>query len=398
MNIIRILLILAVASGIFLPMFFNPPQLTREPLLTPVWMRDFRPDSRESEDGFRMAGSGSGDEPGLEAELNWVPLFQDGNLLYVSARGDAGSYEDASFYLDYNSHRYFNTGQYHNTLVARTPRGGIDEVLQSNWFPVLSSQGLLLVSPDGFGLKRLDEQLRELFTREWASLIVTADTAQDQDETYTVVGLLDGRIVILNNNGEELYSRGLRDNSRYPVIYNVQIMAGSPEGLELVVLAGHTPLHLYRISLAKDQDGGLYAVDPVRRELPFQITSPAPLFVRRGIEETFFVSHDNRTFSLSYNPESGTLSEAVARDTPGALTEFWQDYPSTPERRLEGNRAGTELYVYRGDTSTSLELYGGEGYLWFKSARSIPYAINYLDSMFFQRIDSRVFAYVLEEG
>lgn len=400
MSYIRIFLIIAVASILFLPMFFAPAPLVEEPLLVPLWSKTLSGDLRG------MNGGGHGGGQAVDGDAQWVPLFQNDNLLYVSTDGDRGIYEDASFYLEYDSRRYFNTGQYHNTLVARSPEGSIDGVVESNWFPVLSMEGMLLISPDGFALTRLDEQMNPLYTREWASLIVKARVLPAEEGTYTVVGLLDGRIIVLDESGENLFSRVLKENSRYPVIYNFEPLSPAGSALELVVIAGYAPLYLYRISLIPDDDGNLFAGEILHTALPFQIDSPVPIFISREEYETFHVSSDARSYGVTYDRESRILSKPVEHDAPGVLTEYWQNTPpagdekSTPagDDKSAMKYPDSEIFVYRRNGSTTLELYGADDHLWFQSIRSIPYSINYAGTRLIQRIDSRVIGYELEEG
>jgi hypothetical protein len=380
-----IILLIAIALFLLPPVLF-PPTLPREMLIVDEWAID------ESADGPTDQGV-----IGIQADAGgWTALKLEGDLLYVDASGNLGRREREAFFLDYTDSGFFNTSQYHDILVQVSPIGDVTRTLESNAFPVFADEGLVLIDSDGLGISYMGEDGLERFSRRWASPISAVDAMRSDGGVSVLAALLDGRLFILDEQGNVLAASGGGDHSRFAIVYGATLTSlpvrTDPPGERLLVTAveGHAPSWVRVSELSRGPGGQGQLRELVRAELPFDVLGPADLriLVKEDGGLDLAVVSPQGAFRYRFDPQTGALSSVEEFD-PAVTDIVLIPIPEAPvlSLRTVSDAVGTEIFLdYREDGS------------WFRRSLDFPVVMRTEGNRLILRGGGLVSSYRLEEG
>lgn len=377
MAYLRVFLYLLAGLLFALPLCILPPSISPEIALKSSWVRDERQPS--------VAG----------AQNSWVPLYMNDSLIYADSLGHVGPEVRKTFVLQYDSHGYYNSDQYHDLLVRKAPDGSIMRSVESRGFPLIDGEFFVVVDPDGLGIDVWDADAQRLFERRWATMVASVLPLSMKGRNLLLVGLLDGRIELLSSDGELLATWVDSVSSQFAIVYGLRqfsLEARSNEEVSrqfLFAITGYNPAFFKALELVEFADGQYRFQENASMELPVGIQSAVRMELSpngSGALEIAVIS-DRQSLLLSYSEDAEQQGAVALLDGHLNVRDaYFADFESIP---------GLRLRSYSGNESYRLELLFGQGQqvMHATAAMDATFAVSG-DTLFF-RSAGKISAYEL---
>jgi hypothetical protein len=287
-----------VCAAAALYVIFFPASVGKELFLLPAWTVDVSREAVSDPDG----------------EEETFPFSLSGCMGYAGAGGKLLFREALSYDAALGSDFFVNYPAFPLNLLIRDRRGNFMGNTGGG-YPFVRDDKLFLLSPDGYGLSRIDMTGLILWEKRFTSLITAADAGEEK----TALGFLNGRTVVLGSDGSVEYETSVSKEGP-AVTFQVGI-AG--DGLYVTEIGGIRPQRL-RLFM-KQEEGGytrIYQTDlsgacrraPVAR----YFSEPDYFIFEQPGGAGFFEVETTRLFTVPLT--GGLLSLAGKR--PGGLFLF----------------------------------------------------------------------------
>lgn len=196
-----------------------------------------------------------------DRELPLIPYKNSHMFGYSTIDGDI-IYTEPIIYNAAESEDFFiNYSSVSETLLIKNTTGEISATISSPGYPVIKNERLFILDVDRCGIAEWDLTGEKLWGKRYPSLITSFDCSRSE----TVVGLLNGEVLLYNREGDYLY-RDQSTESRVQIVYAAAL---SGEGTHFAVIEGLDP---QRLLLFERRDEGYVPVhteriaNPLRRE------------------------------------------------------------------------------------------------------------------------------------
>jgi len=200
--------------------FLFPGTISKETLFVPLWETDVS----ERTNLTLLPGKG-------------VYPYKMGNLFgYLDENGQPVLTGRSSYDVTLSSSSYINYSNVQESLILRSTGGEILANLQTRAYPVFIKERLFLLGQDRTEVSEISREGELLWKRSFSSLI----SSMDSNPQHTLLGLLNGRFVLLDREGRELFSYE-PGGSRLSAIYSCAL---SPDSTYLAAVSGIDPQRL----------------------------------------------------------------------------------------------------------------------------------------------------------
>jgi hypothetical protein len=243
MKVRIIVLILVPVLVLYLLLF--PDRLGEEISASLVWVNDISLESN----GAVTAGAPdiSPDFITEEGQPSELYAFRLGDIFGFI--GDDGRFEyvgRAAYGVAFGEDIFINYPNVVSNLAVQDAAGRIRMGIPTYRYPFYLSGRLFLISSDRLSLSELDLGGAGVWDRTFPSLV----TAVDGNEAMMVIGMLDGRIEVLDRLGGTVFET-IPDGSRIPVVYGCAL---SPDARYFAVVCGIDPQRLLLYRLDEEAD------------------------------------------------------------------------------------------------------------------------------------------------
>lgn len=227
--------------GILLLLFYFfifPLPLHKELIIAPVWHIE----SLESLSGGTI---NLGTRPGeISEDEKYISEFKIGNVFgFIDLKGNLKYLDHVDYQVTISETNFINYSNLPNNFVVQNMVGEYVSSFWENGYPRYSGNRLFMIKSDTTGLSEIDEQGKILWSLDFTSLL----TSMSVTEQYICIGLLDGRLILINNLGEAVY-KVTPGGSRIQVIYGCSINS------DATVIAGISGLNPQRFFYIKGPD------------------------------------------------------------------------------------------------------------------------------------------------
>ncbi|MFO7781623.1 MAG: hypothetical protein R6W94_08340 [Spirochaetia bacterium] len=219
---LRRILLLIVLTLVYVLAF--PRSTGTEPLIERQWVLSL--------DGAAADGAEAGD--GREARV--MPFQLGSQFGYFTTDGGLRHIEQIRYGIAQDSERFANYSVISDNVVLQDPDGAFVRSIAAQGYPRLDHGRLFIFAPGGSAVSEWTVDGQQVWTRDFLSVL----TDLDAGETRTAVGLLDGSVHLLAEDGEELFSYAT-EGVRIPVTLAVAL--GEDEDV-LAAVAGIDPQKL----------------------------------------------------------------------------------------------------------------------------------------------------------
>lgn len=264
----KAILILLIITGLMAYTLLLAPDLEREFTSLPEWTSS--PEGKPP----APAGTGSGGYPFALSELfGYVSV--NGNLLFTEEIRDGVALGPEGF-VNY-AH---GSGPY----WLQKPDGSIITLLQRSGSPFMMERRLFFLSRDHRRVEEVSFDDTLLWRRGFASVITALDaqTGEDESRRGTLIGLLNGDILLLDGQGRQRF-RETVTGSRYNAVYGCGLSAS---GTEIVAVAGIDP---QRLLVWAEREGAFSLIS----EIPLGSAFRRTLFTGFIGEERYYAEVDD---------------------------------------------------------------------------------------------------------
>ncbi|MDR3200385.1 MAG: hypothetical protein LBT68_02900 [Spirochaetales bacterium] len=168
------------------------------------------------------------------------PFRLSGHLGYIDSRGKLLFHERVAYDAAMGNEFFVNYPAAPLNLLVRGRQGEFLGNIAASGYPFIRRGKLFIISPDGYGLSRVDERGELMWEKKFASLI----TAADAGDNSAVLGFLNGGAAVLSANGSVEYEAPSGGPGEAPVTLQVGVaddalyfvvLSGNPQRLELFV-------------------------------------------------------------------------------------------------------------------------------------------------------------------
>ncbi len=231
---ILLLVILTLAYVLILPRSTGT-----EPLLDRRWVLSIDDATADgsAEDGAEAAAAGedaaedgAGEAPGI------IPFRLGSRFGYFTSDGRLTHSEQIRYGVAQDAERYANYSVISENIVLQNPDGDLVRSIAAHGYPRLERGRLYVFAPGGSAVSEWTVDGRRIWTQDFLSVL----TDLASGEVGTAVGLLDGSVYLLGEDGEELFSYET-EGSRLAVTLAVAL--GEDEDV-LAAVAGIDPQKL----------------------------------------------------------------------------------------------------------------------------------------------------------
>ena len=166
--------------------------------------------------------------------------FKIGDIFgYMDLSGRLKYLDRIDYQIAVADDKFINYSNLPNTFVIQNLEGEYISSFWTNGYPKYSGNRLFMVKNDTTGISEINEQGEALWSCEFTSLI----TSMCITEQYVLIGLLDGRLKLLNEQGEPVYEVA-PGGSRIQVIYGCCI---NSDGTAITGISGLYPQRFFYI-------------------------------------------------------------------------------------------------------------------------------------------------------
>lgn len=171
---------------LLLYVLFFPLQTGREFTLQAIWA--FRP------------GDGAARTSQLTTEDDLVPYALGDRFGYVDSQGRAVYSAVSAGRVALTPDRFVSYLDRSERLVVQAPDGSLLHVIDAAGYPLLFTEGALIIAPDGVTLSRYDTEGH----LQWSRVLESTVSAVDTSPTITVAGLVGGGLTAVRPSGAVL--------------------------------------------------------------------------------------------------------------------------------------------------------------------------------------------------
>jgi hypothetical protein len=226
---LRRILVLIVLTLVYVLAF--PRSTGTEPLIERQWVLSIDADAADA--GAADAGAAESAD-GREARV--IPFRLGSQFGYFTSDGGLRHIEQVRYGIAQDSERFANYSVISDNVVLQDPDGTFARSIAAHGYPRLDHGRLYIFAPGGSAVSEWTVDGRQVWTRDFLSVL----TDLDAGETRTAVGLLDGSVHLLDEDGEELFAYET-EGARIPV--TLAIALGEDEDV-LAAVAGIDPQKL----------------------------------------------------------------------------------------------------------------------------------------------------------
>ena len=157
-------------------------------------------------------------DPGAPTDEAVFAVQTGDQFAYVTATGRVLHHDKVLHSVVMRDERFSNVSAVSAVTVIQDSRGGFLAAIPTEGYPVLGRQHTVVLHPDGATVSRWNDAAANEWKHAFGSVVTDIATT----DALTVVGRLDGRISVIDTDGElvfEYRSRG----GRFPVVVAVAI-------------------------------------------------------------------------------------------------------------------------------------------------------------------------------
>ena len=191
----------ALLISVMVFVFLFPRRLDKELIAVPLWASDVN----------SISTTGTS-----HPEL--YPYRMGERFGFVSGDGDVVFSSEVLYGLTVSGRMFFNYSNVNQTLALRDSSGSIVQSFETRGYPFFVDERLFILATDRTSLSEWDIGGALLWTRDFGSIL----TSMDAVTGHTVVGLLDGRILLLDGAGRITYEYE-SEGSRISAVYGCSI-------------------------------------------------------------------------------------------------------------------------------------------------------------------------------
>lgn len=215
-----LILFCIVASLVYF--FLVPVPAKRERSLSVDWHITLTPEN---------AFTGVASQP--ESAPGFTPLLLDDYLCYISEEGEIGYAETRLKRAALEDEYFINYSSVPERLIIKKSDGTIIAAVDTRGYPLIQSGRLFVLHQDRCGLSEYTPDGELIWSKRFASMI----TSFDGTEQITALGLLDGRLIVINSEGRGLHIETFQ-GGKYNTIYGC---AADETGTKLAAIVGIGP-------------------------------------------------------------------------------------------------------------------------------------------------------------
>jgi hypothetical protein len=299
MNKRRFSILLAILI-VFSYIFLFSPQIGKERIFNPVWSRTVHanmqvqqpPEEPESEEGA----------------LRRIVHFHSGSLFgYITTAGEILFVDTLLYHAALSDTMFINCSNIPSNLVARDTGGRIAFSIETSGYPVFFRNRFFVISPHRNKLAEYDDSGSLLWERSFISPI----TCWDVQRNNLVVGLLNGSVMVIDKDGENIFTFT-------PTGSEQQIVYGCTLSSDEKTLALITGLHPQRIILLQRRDKEFKPVytkileKEYRRTVYMYLEKEKQILYFEGEEGVHYLDIDTK--QLQSLPVMGRLVKVAVND------------------------------------------------------------------------------------
>ncbi|MFP4637079.1 MAG: hypothetical protein ACLFM6_01430 [Spirochaetaceae bacterium] len=230
--------------------FAFPRSTDREPMLERRWVVDVA----EAADGGSVShGPDDVQDSGL------IPFELGDQFGYLSTDGRLAHLETVRYGLTASKEYFSNFSVINENIVLQGPDGGLVRSIPAPGYPYISGDRIYVFAPDGSRVSEWTADGEERWSRDFVSAV----TDLDAGPRHTVVGLVDGRVRLIDSEGNEIYTYH-PEQPRIPVALSAALSADEEH---LAAVVGVDPQKL--VLIARHSEGYFPDVE-VRLESDFR--------------------------------------------------------------------------------------------------------------------------------
>ena len=157
-------------------------------------------------------------DPGVPTDEAVFAVQTGDQFAYVTADGRVLLHDQVLHTVAMRDDRFSNVSAVSAVSVIQDPRGGFLAAIPAEGYPLLGSRHTVVLHPDGATVSRWDDAAANEWTNTFGAVVTDIATG----DGLTVVGRLDGRLSVINAQGETVFEYRSR-GGRFPVVVSVAI-------------------------------------------------------------------------------------------------------------------------------------------------------------------------------
>ncbi len=253
-----------------------------------------------------------------------------GNFGFINLNGELKLLEPVDYKVALSDRSFINYSNLPNTFVIQDIGGEYVSSFQTSGYPKFSENGnrLFMIKNDSTGISEITEQGDLKWYIDFTSLITSLSITDE----YVLVGLLDGRLRLLNNLGESVFDVS-PGGSRMQVIYGCSI---NDDGTVIAGVSGLYPQRFFYIKGPDFNNANVTFLDldsDFRREIFISFSDSGKYIFFEGLGNVNIFDLTNN--QLNQIPIKGSLTGIEELETRGVISILSEYY------------LGTELQIFR---------------------------------------------------
>jgi len=294
------------------------------------------------------SGLASGNDAGPK-----IPFKLDDRLGYLSSSGDLSYLEEIIHEAVVTEDYFINYSSVSRNLVLQSSKGGILGNIATEGLPFVLNDRSFIISPD-----RMTISEHDLGSILWSVTPGSIITSMDVNSDLTLIGLMNGQILLFDPAGEEIFSF-FSTESRYSIVYSCAL---SDDGRRIAVISGLYPQQLICFEFRNESYTAVFreAVDqPFRRNLFMDYSADGKLLYLEVPEGVSVISSSNM------QKEFVELDGMIVQSELRGVSEL--------SYLLFENADESILRVFRPDIGRIAEFHLPSGELYFNSVENCVY-------------------------
>lgn len=258
-------IVFLIIPVLLLYLSFFPHRLAREVATSLVWVNEVTSENKKS-----VTDRGPDRAPGFtpsDGDVQSVKSFRLGRVFgFIRGDGVFAYVGNVAYGVALGEDTFINYPNVVSNLAVQEASGRIRMGIPTSRYPFYLSDRLFLISSDRLTLSELDEGGMAMWERTFPSIV----TAIDGNGAVLTIGMLDGRIIVLDGRGDILFN-AVPEGSRISAVFGCAL---SPDADRIAVVFGIDPqrLLLYRL----EEEADTYNVE---LDLPLEGANRRPVSV-----------------------------------------------------------------------------------------------------------------------